>query len=62
MIAYCSLESWMAESGPRYVFLPLALAGFATAIIFGVQWSVVLLPVRRQGSKQHESLSKGVSQ
>ena len=62
MIAYCSLESWMAESGPLYVFLPLALAGFATAIIFGVQWSVVLFPVRGQGSKQHELLSKGASQ
>jgi hypothetical protein len=52
----------MAESNPLYVFLPLALAGFATAIIFGVQWSVVLFPVRGQGSKQHELLSKGASQ
>jgi hypothetical protein len=52
----------MAESDPLYVFLPLALAGFATAIIFGVQWFVVLFPVRGQGSKQHGSLSKGASQ
>jgi len=62
VIACCYLESWMAGSDPLYVFLPLALAGFATAIIFGVQWSVVLLPVGGQGSKQHELLSKGASQ
>jgi len=62
VIVHRSLESWMAGSDLLYVFLPLALAGFATAIIFGVQWSVVLFPVRRQGSKQHESLSKGASQ
>ena len=62
MIAHCFLESWMAESDPLYVFLPLALAGFATAIIFGVQWSVVLFSARGQGSQQHESLSKGASQ
>ena len=40
MIVHCFLESSMAESDPLYVFLPLALAGFATAIIFGVQWLV----------------------
>jgi hypothetical protein len=52
----------MAESDLLYVFLPLAVAGFATAITFGVQWSVVIFPVRDQGSKEHESLSKGASQ
>jgi hypothetical protein len=62
VIAHCFLESRMAESNPLYVFLPLALAGLATAIIFGVQWSVVLFPVRGQGSQQHQSLSKGASQ
>ena len=62
MIVHLSLESWMAGSDPLYVFLPLALAGFATAIIFGVHWSVVLFPIRGQSSKQHESLSKGASQ
>ena len=62
MIAYYSLESWMAESVPLYVFLPLALAGFATAIIFGVQLLVGGFPRRGQGSQQHESLSKGASQ
>ena len=62
MIAHRFLESWMAESDLLYVFLPLAVAGFATAITFGVQWSVVIFPVRDQGSKEHESLSKGASQ
>jgi hypothetical protein len=62
VIAHCFLESWMAERDPLYVFLPLAVAGFATAIIFGVQWSVVIFPVRDEGSKEHESLSKGASQ
>ncbi len=62
MIVHCSLESWMAESVPLYVFLPLALAGFATAIIFGVQGSVVLFSGRGQGSQQHQSISKGANQ
>jgi len=62
VIAYCSLESWMAGSDPLYVFLPLALAGFATAIIFGVQWPVMLFSGRGKGSQQHQSLSKGASQ
>jgi hypothetical protein len=62
VIAYCSLESWMAESDPLYVFLPLALAGFATAIIFDVQSFVGGFAGRGQGSQQHQSLSKGASQ
>ena len=62
MIAHCFLESWMAESDPLYVFLPLALAGFATAIIFGVQLLVGGFSRRGQGSQQHQSLSKGASQ
>jgi len=52
----------MAESDPLYVFLPLALAGFATAIIFGVQWFVGGFAGGGQGSQQHQSLSKGASQ
>ena len=62
MIAYCSLASWMAESIPLYVFLPLALAGFATAIIFGIQLLLGGFSRRGQGSQQHQSLSKGASQ
>jgi hypothetical protein len=52
----------MAESDPRYEFLPLALAGFATAIIFGIQLLLGGFSRLGQGSKQHQSLSKGASQ
>jgi hypothetical protein len=62
VIAYCSFESWMAESVPLYVFLPLALAGFATAIIFGIQLLLGGFSRRGQSSQQHQSLSKGASQ
>jgi len=62
VIAHCFLESWMAESDPRYEFLPLALAGFATAIIFGIQLLLGGFSRLGQGSKQHQSLSKGASQ
>ena len=44
------------------VFLPLALAGFATAIIFGVQWSAVVILGRDQDSLKHHSVSKGADQ
>jgi hypothetical protein len=37
VITYCFLESWMAGSESLYAFLPFALAGFATAIVFGFQ-------------------------
>jgi len=37
MIFHCLLEPQLAGSDPLLVFLPLALAGFATALIFGVQ-------------------------
>ena len=62
MIAHRFLELGMAESDPFYVFLPLALAGFATAIIFGVQLLVGSSSRGGQGSQQHQSLSKGASQ
>ena len=62
MIAYCSLESWMAEGDALYVFLPLALAGVATAIIFGIQLLLGGISHHGQGSQQHRSLSKGASQ
>ena len=62
MIAYCYLETRMAESDPHYVFLPLALAGFVAAIIFGIQLLLGGFSRRGQGSQQHQSLSKGASQ
>ena len=59
---HCFLEACAPETDPLYVFLPLALAGFATAIIFGVQWSVVVICGRDQGSLKHQSVSKGADQ
>jgi len=62
VIFHCSLELQMAGNDPLYVFLPLALAGFATAVIFGVQWFVGLLSDPDQSFQQHQSLSKGANQ
>jgi len=59
---HCFLEACAPGTDPVYVFLPLALAGFATAIIFGVQWSVVVISGRNQGSLKHQSVSKGADQ
>jgi hypothetical protein len=53
------LELRMAESGPPYLFLPLALAGFATVIIFGVQWFAEPFPDRNQSFQQGRSTPKG---
>jgi hypothetical protein len=55
---HCSLEPWIAESDPLYVLLPLALAGFATAIVFGLQWLAGLLFSPDQ-SFERQSISKG---
>jgi type IV secretory pathway VirB9-like protein len=48
----------MNESGLFYGFLPLALAGFATAFILSVNRFVGCLRGRGQPSEQHRSLSK----
>jgi hypothetical protein len=62
VIFHCFLRACVPGIDPLYVFLPLALAGFATAIIFGVQWFVVVISVRDQGSLKHQSISKGADQ
>ena len=62
MIVHGFPQACVAGADPLYVFLPLALAGFATAIIFGVQWSVVVISGRNQGSLKHQSVSKGADQ
>ena len=62
MNVHCFLEACVPGADPLYVFLPLALAGFATAIIFGVQWSVVVISGRDQVSLKHQSVSKGADQ
>jgi hypothetical protein len=62
VIVYFFLEPWRAASEPFYALLPLALAGFATAIIFVVQSFVGLFADRGQDSRQHQSFSKGANQ
>ena len=59
---HCFLEACAPGTDPLYVFLPLALAGFATAIIFGVQWSAVVISGRDQDFVKHHSVSKGADQ
>ena len=62
MILHCSLLSWMSGSDPLYAFLPLALAGLATAVILGVQWFVGPFSDRDQTFEQDQSISKGAHQ
>ena len=61
MIIHCFPQACVAGADPLYVFLPLALAGFATAIIFGVQWSAVVISGRAHDFVSHHSVSKGVA-
>jgi hypothetical protein len=52
----------MSGSDPLYTFLPLALAGFTTAVILGVQWFAELFSDHHQSFKQDQSISKGANQ
>jgi len=51
------LQVWAAESYPLYLFLPLTLAGVATAALLSVQWLVQLFSGRDQGSQKHHTFS-----
>ena len=62
MIFHCLLEPQLAGSDPLLVLLPLALAGFATALIFGVQRIVELFPDDDQSFQEDQSISKGANQ
>jgi len=62
VIVHCFPQVCVPGADPLYVFLPLVLAGFATAIIFGVQWSSVDISGRDQDSLKHHSVSKGADQ
>jgi hypothetical protein len=62
MIFHCLLEPQLADSDPLLVFLPLALAGFATALIFGVHRIVELFPDDAQSFQEDQSISKGANQ
>ena len=61
-MVHCSLQSWMAGSDPLYAFLPLALAGFTTAVVFSVHRFVGLFSDRDESSQQGQSISKGANQ
>jgi hypothetical protein len=52
----------MSGSDPIYAFLPLALAGFTTAVILGVQRFVGPFSDRDQRFEQDQSISKGANQ
>jgi hypothetical protein len=62
VIPHCSLQTLMSGSDPLYAFLPLALAGFTTAVILGVQWFVGPFSDRDQSFEQDQSISKGANQ
>jgi hypothetical protein len=52
----------MAARDPLYAFVPLALAGFTTAVICGVHRAAELSSGHHQSFKQHQSISKGANQ
>ena len=52
----------MLGSDPLYTYLPLALAGFTTAVILGVQWCVGLFFDHDTSFQKHQSISKGANQ
>jgi hypothetical protein len=62
MIFHRLLEPQLAGSDLLLVFLPLTLAGFATALIFGVQRIVELFPDDDQSFQEDQSISKGANQ
>ena len=61
MILHCFLEPRMAARDPLYAFLPLALAGFTTAIIFGLHRFAELFSDHDQSVQQDQSISKGAN-
>jgi hypothetical protein len=62
VILHCFLEQRVAADDPLYPFLPLALAGFTTAVIFAVHRFADLFSDHDQSFKQHQSISKGPNQ
>jgi len=59
VIFHCFPETSLPGTDPFYVFLPLALAGFTAAVIFGVQWFVGCFSDHDQSFQQDLSISKG---
>jgi hypothetical protein len=52
----------MVARDPLYAFVPLALAGFTTTLIFGVHRFVGLFSDHDESSQQGQSISKGANQ
>jgi len=52
----------MLGSDPLYTYLPLGLAGFTTAVIFGVHRFAELFSDHHESFKQDQSISKGANQ
>ena len=59
MIFHCFPEASLPGTDAFYAFLPLALAGFTTAVIFGVQWFLSCFSEHDQILQQDLSISKG---
>ena len=59
MIFHCFPEASLPGTEPFCAFLPLALAGFTTAVIFGVQWFVGCFSEHDQILQQDLSISQG---
>jgi hypothetical protein len=62
VIVHCSLHFWMSGSDPHYTFLPLALVGMTTAVIFGVHLVAEPFSGHDRSFKQHQSILKGINQ
>jgi hypothetical protein len=61
VIFHCFAEASLPGTESFWAFLPLALAGFTTAVIFGVQWFVGLFFEHDQIPQQDLSISQGAS-
>lgn len=62
MMVHSALQSWVVGSDPLNTVLPLALAAFATAVVFSVHRLVGLFSDRDQSSQHDQSISKGANQ
>jgi len=59
VIFHCFPEASLPGTEPFCAFLPLALAGFTTVVIFGVLWFVGFIFEHDQILQQDLSISKG---
>jgi hypothetical protein len=62
VIPHCFLDQQMAAGYSLYAFLPLALAGFTTTVIFGVHRFAEFFSHHDQSFQKHQFISKGANQ